>query len=202
MTNYVQAIITILSLINPFVSGAIFMQLTDGESKGARVGDATKAAGAILAILIMSALFGAKVLNVFGISLDAFQVAGGMVLVWMGFSMLRGPKAGSGTKSSTGSGTSLTPLILFAAGPGSIMGVITLSVNHSGTELPISALVGVTVAVVVTWVVLLLEGRLASGHGGDGGLVHQIGSSLMGLIVLAMGVQFGLKGLDAFLGSG
>ena len=202
MTNYVQAIITILSLINPFVSGAIFMQLTENESKGARVGDATKAAGAILAILIMAALFGAKVLGAFGISLDAFQVAGGLVLVWMGFSMLRGSGARSSTPSSGGSKTSLTPLILFAAGPGSIMGVITLSVNHSSTDLPISALVGVVAAVVVTWVVLLLEARFGGGQGGGGGLVHQIGSSLMGLIVLAMGVQFGLAGLEAFGGSG
>jgi len=201
VNNYVQAIVTVLSLINPLVAGAMFVQITSKESVSARVADATKAAGAILVILIMAALFGAKVLGAFGISLDAFQVAGGMVLVWIGFSMLRGVGAQSKTQGS-GAGTSLTPLIIFAAGPGSIMGVITLAVNHSGTALPITALVGVTAAVAATWVVLLLGGRLAGASGHGQTLVHQVGSSFMGLIVLAMGVQFGLAGLEAFLGSG
>jgi small neutral amino acid transporter SnatA (MarC family) len=49
-----------------------------------------------LVILELSALGGAAVLNLFGISLDAFSVAGGGVLVWMGFSMLRGTTAPAG----------------------------------------------------------------------------------------------------------
>ena len=41
-------------------------------------------------ILALAALLGVKVLSLFGVSLDAFQVAGGGVLAWMGFSMLKG----------------------------------------------------------------------------------------------------------------
>jgi multiple antibiotic resistance protein len=49
--------------------------------------DATKAALTVLVILVIAALVGAKVLQIFGVSLDAFSVAGGGVLAWIGFSM-------------------------------------------------------------------------------------------------------------------
>ncbi|MGB8340170.1 MAG: MarC family protein [Chthoniobacterales bacterium] len=46
------------------------------------------ATGAILIILTMAALTGMQLLHVFGVSLDAFMVAGGGALAWMGFAML------------------------------------------------------------------------------------------------------------------
>jgi multiple antibiotic resistance protein len=110
-------------------------------------------------------LVGAPVLNLFGISLDIFSVAGGGVLVWMGFSMLRGSTAGTASSDKS----SLTPLILFAASPGTITGVITLSVAHSGSGLPVTALVAVAVATLVTWLILVLFSKAGARAGGAGG---------------------------------
>ncbi len=193
MELYVQAFVTVLSLINPVVCGMIFEGGESTRSHAQRLTDATKVAMAILVILGLSALLGASVLNLFGISLNAFSVAGSGVLVWMGFSMLRGTTTTSGDTSS-----SLTPLILFAAGPGSMTGVITLSVAHSRTELPVTALIAVAAATLVTWLVMvLLPG--GGGKAAGGGFVRSTVQSIMGLIVMAMGVQFGLKALTAFV---
>jgi MarC family integral membrane protein len=64
-----------------------------------------------------------KVLNLFGVSLDAFMVAGGGVLAWLGFAMLRGLPPGSAPAAAVPhANPSLTPLILFAASPGTITG--------------------------------------------------------------------------------
>ena len=193
MELYLQAFVTVVALINPVVCGMIFEGGESSRSHAQRLADATTAAAAIFVILEISALGGAAVLKIFGISLDAFSLAGGGVLVWMGFSMLRGSTAPSGDGSP-----SLTPLILFAASPGTITGVITLSVAHSRTELPVSALVAVAAAVLVTWLVLVLTSR-----GGDepagGGFVRSTVQAFMGLIVMAMGVQIGLNGLSDFL---
>lgn len=93
MTLHLQALVTVLSLMNPVMCAVIFSGIESGRSPAQRLLDGTKAALAILVILELSALFGASVLNLFGISLDAFSVAGGGVLVWMGFSMLRGTTA-------------------------------------------------------------------------------------------------------------
>jgi multiple antibiotic resistance protein len=45
---------------------------------------------AVLAILIVAALVGAGVLQILGVSLEAFSIAGGGVLSWIGFNMMRG----------------------------------------------------------------------------------------------------------------
>jgi multiple antibiotic resistance protein len=96
---HLQAIVTVLSLMNPVVCGAIFVGLESDRSGARKVQDATRAAVAIMVILWLSALFGARVLGLFGVSLDAFSVAGGGVLVWMG-STLRVPLRGLPPASS------------------------------------------------------------------------------------------------------
>jgi multiple antibiotic resistance protein len=126
------------------------------------------------------------------------MVAGGGVLAWMGFSMLSGQSAapaapGEGLQSEP----SLTPLILFAASPGTITGVITLSAAHTQLELPITAFIAIAVAAVSTWLVMLLVTGLAGKQ--KGGFMRDILTRLMGLIVLSMGVQFALTGYRAFV---
>lgn len=192
---YIQAFVTVLSLINPAVCGMIFSKVEASRSRTQRMADATKAGVAIFVILELAALFGVRILELFGISLDVFSVAGGGVLVWMGFSMLRGSTAGPGGESS------LTPLILFAASPGTISGVITLAVSHSRSDLPITAIVAVAAATLMTWIVMTLL-SLKDGKATGGGFVQATVQSFMGLIVMAMGVQFGVEGLGNIVKSG
>jgi len=199
MNLHVQAIATVLSLMNPAICGIIFQRLEPGRTSRQRVVDATRAALAILAILELAALGGAATLNLFGISLDIFSMAGGGVLVWMGFTMLRGASNSSGGESKPAGDTpSLTPLILFAASPGTITGVITLAVSHSGSGLPGSAMIAVAVATLVTWGVLVLVAHRDT-NGGGGSLIRSIIQCFMGLIVMAMGVQFSATGVVSFL---
>lgn len=201
VSDFIQATITLLSLVNPIICATMFASIAAPLDRKERLLAASKAAATIFIVLVIAALFGARLLKSFGISLDAFQVAGGIVLAWMGFSMLRGAKAH--TQSHTvddGASESLAPLILFAASPGTITGVITIAINHSRSHIPVSALVGITVAVAVTWLLLVVTSRARSKAGG-GGLVRDISTRFMGLIVLAMGVQFALAGYRAFMGA-
>ena len=154
MKEHLQAIVTVLSLVNPLVCGAMFARIEANRSHSERWADATKVASAMAVILIFTALIGTQLLHLFGVSLDAFMVAGGGVLSWMGFRMLSG-KGSSPASSPANSEASLTPLILFAASPGIITGVITLSAAHSQLDLPVTALVAVVVASAVTWFVLI-----------------------------------------------
>ena len=198
MHQYLQAIFTILSLVNPVICGALFARVAGSRSRSEQISDATKAVLVVMAILCFAAVVGAQLLKVFGISLDAFQVAGGMVLVWMGFLMLRGTSSPTANEKGHDTEASLTPLILFAASPGTITGVITLSIVHSKTEIPITALVAVVVALAITWLLLLIiAARSATKK--KPGLMRDVTTRFMGLIVLAMGVQFALTGLKTFL---
>ena len=200
MDQHLQAIATVLSLVNPFVCGAMFARIEAGRDLKQQLHCATKAAIAILVILSIAALVGSQVLALFGISLAAFSVAGGIVLGWMGFSMLRSKPTQMAPEQDAAAGNrSLGPLILFAASPGTITGVITLSVVHTKLDLPVTALVAIAVAVVVTWVVMVLVGR--AGGQQKQSLARDTASRFMGLIVLAMGVQFVLTGLQSFFPS-
>ena len=197
MKEHIQAIVTVLSLVNPAICGAMFAQIEANRSHGQQVVDATKAVLATMVILAISALVGTQLLHLFGVSLDAFMVAGGGVLAWMGFAMLSGQATSSTSgKASPNSGASLTPLVLFAASPGTITGVITLSAAHTGLDLPVTALVAIAVAGILTWLVLLLVSRAAKAS--DGGSTRDMITRFMGLIVLSMGVQFALTGLRKF----
>ena len=204
MKNELQAIATIFSLVNPTMCAAIFMQIEKGRPDGARIADATKATLVVLVILMVAAFFGAKILNVFGVSLDAFSVAGGGVLVWIGISMLMGRSAvtapSQGEQSGAAENPSLVPLILFAASPGTITGVITISVSHSQFDIPTTAISAIAVILALTWILLVMTAKM-SDSGKGGGMVGDIFTRYMGLIVIAMGVQFMLTGVKAFMGS-
>src|SRR6516225_8975914 len=198
MEQQLHAIATVLSLVNPMICGAMFARIEVGQARAVRLADATRAALAVLVILVIAALVGARVLQLFGVSLDAFSVAGGAVLSWIGFTMLRGSSAPAQDPSKEGADEkrSITPLILFAASPGTITGVITLAVAHAQLQLPVTALVAVAVATAAMWVVMVLMAR--GGTRATGGLWRETATQFMGLIVVAMGVQFALTGVRSF----
>jgi multiple antibiotic resistance protein len=199
MQEQLQAIVTVLSLVNPVVCGAMFARIEGNRPPVERRADAMKVALAIVVILTVAALIGTRLLHLFGVSLDAFMVAGGGVLAWMGFSMLSGQASSSpvSPEATSNPGASLTPLILFAASPGTITGVITLSAAHTRLGFPVTALVAVAVASVLTWLAMLLVARVAQQKDG-GGFARDSITRFMGLIVLSMGVQFALTGLRQF----
>ena len=205
MKEQIQAIVTVLSLVNPAICGMMFAQAVAGRSRRKQFVDATKAVLVVFLVLALAALVGTRLLHLFGVSLDAFMVAGGGVLAWMGFSMLRGgglsgggsPAASATPAANSDAAPSLTPLILFAASPGTITGVIAIAAAHTRLELPVTALIAIAVATLTTWLVMLIVAGLAGKRAG-GGVMRDTMTRLMGLVVLSMGVQFALTGFHAF----
>ena len=201
MNLQLHAIVTLLALVNPGMCAAIFLQVAGTGSHREQLINASRAALTVLIILVLAALVGAKILHLFGVSLDAFKVAGGGVLAWIGFTMLQGstPDTGNSTSDPATTEASLTPLILFAASPGTITGVITLAVDHSKFDVPITALIAVAVTSVLMWLVLIVA-IFAGAKGNSTGFARDTVTRFMGLIVIAMGVQFALTGVRAFMG--
>ena len=197
MQQQLQAIVTVLSLVNPLVCGAMFAQIEAGRSTLDQRAEAIKVTLAVVIILSGAALIGTQLLHLFGVSLDAFMVAGGGVLAWMGFSMLSGQGSPASPSRPLGTSGSLTPLILFAASPGTITGVITLSAAHTRLGFPVTALIAIVVASALTWLAMVLVGRVAR-QSVEGGFARDAATRFMGLIVISMGVQFALTGLRQF----
>ncbi len=106
--------------------------------------------------------------------------------------MLIGPKTDADNSSSD---KGLSSLILFAVSPGTIAMVITLAVAKTSNGLPITTMVGVTLAVVITWIIVVLMLLLSKSNRPSG---QSIASRFMGLLIAAMGLQFMLQGVKDF----
>jgi len=200
--HIMQAIVTVLAVINPVVCGSIFLTLTSDLDLRQKRLAAIRVALSILIILAGSALIGLRVLSVFGISLDVFQIVGGIIIAFMGFGMLGGGHQPAQAPPSAATGShipnSLAPLVMFAAGPGTITAVVTMAAVHTPTGLPLSALAASTIGAGVTFAVLLLASQLGSRINRS---TQAVVTRFMGLIVTAMGMQFALTGLKAFMNS-
>jgi Multiple antibiotic transporter len=193
-----QAIITVLAVINPVVCGSLFLSLTPNLTATERRLAAAKVALNILIILLASALVGLKVLSIFGISLDVFKVVGGMIIAYMGFDMLRGSHTVAQAPPESGDAVqgSLVPLLMFAAGPGTITALVTLAAVHTTDGLPMTSIIAAVAGAGITFSALILAIRLGPrlGRGTQATVTR-----FMGLIVASMGMQFVLVGLKAFV---
>ena len=200
--HLMQAIVTVLAVINPVVCGSIFLTLTSDLDLRQKRLAAIRVALSILIILAGSALIGLRVLSVFGISLDVFQIVGGIIIAFMGFGMLGGGHQPAQAPPSAATGShipnSLAPLVMFAAGPGTITAVVTMAAVHTPTGLPLSALAASAIGAGVTFAVLLLASQLGSRINRS---TQAVVTRFMGLIVTAMGMQFALTVLKAFMKS-
>jgi multiple antibiotic resistance protein len=191
METVIQSTIAMMAVINPFVCGTMLLQMEQGDTKSNIIAG-LKAMATVLIILLVSAVGGRYILSAFGISIDAFKAVGGIILAFIGFKMLGIPLSGNNKESKP---RGLSGLIMFAASPGTITMVITLAAVHGDKGLPVSAIAGVTLAVVGTAIIISLM-QIFSGKKKGGG--QGIMTKFMGLIILAMGLQFLLDGLKDF----
>jgi multiple antibiotic resistance protein len=203
MTGQAQSIATLFSLINPAMCALIFAGIASGLSAKNKAILAIKSMLTVALVLTGAAFLGSPILSVFGISLDVFSVAGGIVLAFIGFSMLAGSTSSSTpdvtNAPDTDSARSPARLVMFAASPGTITGVITSVAAHSDGPIPFVTIIAILVVVAATLLLLLATSRTAGSSDSKPSLARDMTTRYMGLIVIAMGIQFALSGYKAFM---
>jgi multiple antibiotic resistance protein len=152
--------------------------------------------------LFGAALVGRELLDVMGINLGAFGVAGGLVVSLMGFEMLFGgePSRAQGGEASreqpeSFDGSVVVPYAIpFIAGPGAITTVITIAASADNGEGTIVALVAVAVAVILLPIGHLLVAKYVNLSEQAESVVTKIG----GLLITTIGIQLMLSGIQRF----
>ena len=199
MQDILQATITLIALVNPAMCIAIFLNGVGSFPPKQRAFNAFKAVIIISLVLSLSAVLGANILSVFGVSLAAFSFAGGGIICVIGVRMLlESRSAGVQPEDVKTDDVNLTPLVLFAASPGTITGVITISSNQTGTSFPISALLAILAVAGLLLAILVTVSYLPT-KPGKPSMARQMITSYLGVIVIAMGVQFGFTGFKQFM---
>jgi multiple antibiotic resistance protein len=191
------AFVSLFTMVNPIGVVPPYMAMTTGMSQHQSRTVALRATMTALVILLLFALTGEFIFSFFGISGDALRVVGGIIFLGLGYRMLLGrpPREREPTESHDDFATdiSITPLgIPIVCGPGAIATVILLTTEES------SALhYGITAAVIVTIMALtflaMVFGRRIMAFFGENGTIVLL--RLMGLIIMAIAVEFLVTGL-------
>jgi len=200
LTYFFTVLISLFAVIDPLGAVPIFLLITPEKTAKTRLLIAAKSALAVLVILVVFALFGHWVLTYFSISPPAFEIAGGLILIKLAYDLLwaRLSEMRFTTREEeeglTKRDVSLIPLAMpLLSGPGAIATVVVLS--HSAVEpwMTYALLGGILLNSLLVFVILGLANPLSR-------LLKETGSALltriMGLILMAVGVQFVVSGID------
>jgi multiple antibiotic resistance protein len=149
----------------------------------------------VFIILIISFFIGEYVLKFFGISIDALRIAGGLIIVSSGFSLLtgnfsktRGVNKKVESDAQTRNQIALTPLAIpMLAGPGSISLLIAFYQDYTKISEKIIAVVSILAVAVVIYFILKSAHYLSRILGASGIVAI---SRIIGFIVIAIGVQY------------
>src|SRR5882757_7921543 len=196
----VKFFVVFFVVVEPISLIPLFAGLTEGATASYKRNMAGKAAAISLGICVLFAIAGAKFLDVMGISLNAFRIAGGTLLFLIALDMVFARPSGS--RSTTPEreealkreDISVFPLAFpFIAGPGALA-TILLTAGEVGAKplLFVSFLGVVALVLAVCWVLMLATPRLMRVLGVTGANVV---SRLSGVILAALAVQFIIDGV-------
>ncbi|MFZ5452405.1 MAG: MarC family protein [Thermodesulfobacteriota bacterium] len=197
---FITAIISLFVIIDP--TGNIFSFLTLSAAAGPRRGGlARRSCLYAFMILTLFIILGRLVLTFFGISLPAFQIAGGLILFRIAFDMLEG--RGHFNRLDTSSSlvaaeyrdTALVPLAMpLLAGPGAISTILVLTSRSRSHLEDLLVFAALSLVMLLTYLAFRFAEQLL-GYMKESGM--RLLTRIMGLILAALAVEFVLQGLGA-----
>ena len=196
----VKFFVVFFVVVEPISLIPLFAGLTEGANDAYKRLMAGKAAAISLGICILFALVGAKFLDVMGISLNSFRIAGGTLLFLISLDMVFART--SGTRSTTPEreeslkreDISVFPLAFpFIAGPGALATILLTAGEVWGKPVLFAGFLGVVALVISVCLALMLgAARLMNLLGVTGAAVM---SRLSGVVLAALAVQFITDGI-------
>lgn len=181
---------SLFSVINPISAAPIFVAMTEEFPEGRRRA-ALRACLAAAAILAVFAAAGGAIFAFFGITVPAFQIAGGVIFAALSVRTLQNgeKEAPEGEKADP----SVVPLgIPVIAGPGAITTVMVLVGQAQDGARRLALGGAIAVNVVLTFLILLAAPTIVAWIGTTG---QRIVSKIMGLITAVIGIQFVINGM-------
>ena len=195
---FILCLTTLFTLINPIGIAPLLVVMTERFSRDERIKIAKKGSATALITLLLFAILGSLIFSFFGITLEAFQIMGGILFFRNGLRMLDAKVGRSRTtpaeqeESQESDDIAISPIgIPLIAGPGAITTNMLLS---SQTPQIYSYLtLGLSIMIILTFVNVILRNSNV--------LMIVLGTStmriiqrLMGLILLVIAVQFVING--------
>ncbi|MGH7672939.1 MAG: MarC family protein [Gemmatimonadales bacterium] len=199
---------SVLFIVDPFAAVPTFLAMTERDAPAQRRVLARRGAWTCAITLVAFALGGSLIFTIFGITIGAFKIAGGVLIGLNALDMVQArrsqqretpvEKAEGIQKDDIG----IMPLgVPMLAGPGAISTVMVLTLGAKGLVPTLAVYVAIALTALISFYVLaaasLVERRL-----GQTGM--RILTRLMGLVLCAIAVQFIIDGikLSGLVGAG
>jgi multiple antibiotic resistance protein len=195
---YAQAVTVFLgffAIMNPIANTAVFAGLVGDKGKAEQVKIAAKALAITFCVILCFSVLGKAIFHLFGITLSALRIAGGILVFLVGYHMLNGQGSElHSAKSHDDSDVAVSPLAVpLLAGPGTIATAMNFSSSGgiSGIVITISVF---ALLCLMTFFCFIFSTSILK-FVGKAGL--SIVTRLMGLILAVIGTQMIIIGVTA-----
>ena len=189
--NVIKATLVLFIIVDPFGNVPIFMGLTEKLTDSERRKIFNTAILVGIALLLVFALTGQEIFLFFGISINSFQVAGGLLLLITSLKILVSGSLYESTDTVEGLGA--VPIAMpLLVGPGAIT---TTILNFQAYGILVS-IVSVLIVMLLTWLILRYVNPIYRVLGKTGSVVI---ARVMSLLLAAIAVQFILIGIAHYL---
>lgn len=196
----ITVFLAFFAVMNPIANAAVFVSLTGAEDDASRKRTALKSLITAFFIILFFCVLGKAIFHLFGISLPALRITGGVLIFLVGLHMLQGqlskihhPEQDSdqGDRADT-SNVAISPLAIpILAGPGTIATALNYSATGSHVQ-NVVTVVAFSILCVITYIAFVSGDRLVAILGKSG---MDIVTRLMGLILAVVGTQMLLQGI-------
>jgi multiple antibiotic resistance protein len=204
---FLAAFSALFIIMNPLSTATVFLTITKKDSMLKRRLIAKKACIASFIVLITFSLAGNLILSFFGITVDAFRIAGGLLIARVGFGMLSSKNENTKKieeekdaqkEAIEKDDVSLIPLAIpMLSGPGAMTTAIVLMGETGGwvgmNIYLIFSLILAIIAVCFASYIILRQSVKIEKHIGKN--EHDAINKIIGLIVLVIGIQFLINGI-------
>ncbi len=186
LDQLIYAVALLFFIFDPFASLPIFISLTksmDDEEKRKSARNAVLVSGVLFVIFT---LLGTAILDLFGISLDAFRIAGGLILLMMAIEIIFSLSFSKGTDQNNVAWVIIATPIL--TGPGVISTAILLAASVGW----FTTIIAGVISLAVTWGLLRNSIYIVDRVGNN---TIDIFSKIIGMLLAALAVEFMLQGV-------
>ncbi len=187
-------------IVDPIGSVPAFLAMTEGDSPQDRVRMAKLASLVTFFVLLTFSLVGKWILSAFGITLPAFEIAGGIVLLKVALDMLQARQTAiketpeEQAEGATKEDIAITPLAVpILAGPGAITAVVLLSGQATSFSYQSVVVCNVLLVSLITFLTLRIAALRSSIFSA---ITLKIIARVMGLLLAAIAIQFILNGIQ------
>ena len=193
MTYALTVFMSFFAVMNPIANTPIFLGLTVGENKESKKKIAKTATFTAFIIVVSFVIAGKYIFELFGLTIPAFKITGGILIFYIGFEMLMSQKAKiHSSDSEDKNNISISPLAIpILAGPGTIVAamnnVTNASLVHIGIIIFIFALM-----IYLTYLAFSFSDLIVKKVGTN--LISVIGK-LMGLVLAIIGTGMIVDGI-------